>query len=99
MNIKTKILVTKSSLNYDEGKCVFELRFDGGDIFCFIWVKDNFELRHALFLDVINEHYDTFGEAIYQAKKHIQKFLGRVIQLVYDDTTKNISLDAKVQDI
>jgi hypothetical protein len=91
MNIKTKILVTKSSLNYDEGKCVFALRFDGGDIFCFIWVKDDSELRHGLFGEFVSEHFNTFGEAIFQAKKYIQMYLQRVVLIEYDETTKKIA--------
>lgn len=99
MNIKTKILVTKSPLSYDDGKCVFELRYPAGDIFCFIWVKDSFELRHALGGYFISAEFQTFGEALFYAKKVIQEHLQRVVLLIYDESTKNICLDAKVSDL
>lgn len=99
MNIKTKILVTKSPLSYDDGKCVFELRYPAGDIFCFIWVKDSFELRHALGGGFVSAEYQTFGEAIFYAKKAIQEHLQRVVLLIFDDSTKNIPLNEKISDL
>ena len=90
MNLKEKLLVTRSDGDLDEkyiGR--IEIRRKDADIFAFIWIKnDGCELRDGLFNEeVYIKEFDKIDFALFEAQDRIEKYLNRKVLFVPDKDT------------
>ena len=79
-----QIHVVKSPLNYDDGEYVLAVRRLNGDIFCFIWVGQDIQVREALNGSVNIKTLNCVWEAIEYCKNLLEIYFNKPVKIKND---------------